>query len=120
MFVGAESSPSIDQWIRPRPKPGLRLWRLKRLGANVDRGAEAPRPLLTRLILRTLAAPFVAAWYVIGLGLVGFFMFIAIFIGFTVFGMGLRHHHRPDHLHPRAHQADCGTAQAGSRVTISD
>jgi hypothetical protein len=39
------------------------------------------------LILRTLAAPFVAAWYVIGPGLVGFFMFIAIFIGMTVFGM---------------------------------
>ncbi|HZM83219.1 MAG TPA: hypothetical protein VFC19_46495 [Candidatus Limnocylindrales bacterium] len=87
MFLGAEASSSGDQWIRPRPKPGLRLWRLKRLGANVEEGVEAPRPLVTRLILRTLAAPFVAAWYVIGLGLVGFFMFIAVFIGLTVFGM---------------------------------
>jgi hypothetical protein len=87
MFVGAEASPSGDQWIRPRPKPGQRLWRLRRLGANVQQGVEAPRPLLTRIILRTLAAPFVAAWYVIALGLVGFFMFVAIFIGLTVFGM---------------------------------
>jgi Zn-dependent protease with chaperone function len=87
MFVGAEASPSGDQWIRPRPKPGRRLWRLRRLGAHVQQGVEEPRPLLTRLILRTLAAPFVAAWYVIALGLVGFFMFVAVFIGLTVFGM---------------------------------
>jgi Zn-dependent protease with chaperone function len=87
MFVGAEASPSGDQWIRPRPKPGQRLWRLRRLGAHVQQGVEAPRPLLTRLILRTLAAPFVAAWYLIALGLVAFFMFLAIFIGLTMFGM---------------------------------
>ena len=87
MFLGAEASSSSDQWIRPRPKPGLRLWRLKRLGANVEQGVEAPRPWWKTLILRTLAAPFVAAWYVIGLGLVGFFMFVAVFVGVTVFGM---------------------------------
>jgi hypothetical protein len=87
MFVGAEAVPSGDQWIRPRPRPGQRLWRLQRLGAQVRRGVEAPRPLMTRLILRTLAAPFVAAWYVIALSLVGFFMFVAIFIGLTVFWM---------------------------------
>jgi hypothetical protein len=87
MFVGAEASPSGGLWIRPRPKPGQRLWRLLRLGAQVPRGVEPPRPLVTRLVLRTLAAPFVAAWYVIALGLVGFFMFVAIFIGLTVFGM---------------------------------
>ena len=87
MFVGAEALRTGDQWIRPRPRPGQRLWQLKRLGAHVDQGLEAPRPLWRRLVLRTLAAPFVAAWYVIGLGLVGFFMFIAIFIGLTVFTM---------------------------------
>jgi hypothetical protein len=37
--------------------------------------------------LRLLAAPFAAAWYVIGLGLVGFFIFISIFIGLSLFGM---------------------------------
>jgi Zn-dependent protease with chaperone function len=85
MFVGAEALSSGDQWIRPRPKPGLRLWRLNRLGAYADQGVEPPRPLLTRLVLRTLAAPFVAAWYAIGLGLVAFFMFVAISVGLVLF-----------------------------------
>jgi hypothetical protein len=87
MFVGAEASGSADQWIRPRPTPGQRLWRLKRLGANVTHGAQKPRPLPARLLLRLLAAPFVAAWYVIALGLVAFFMFVSVFIGVTVFAM---------------------------------
>jgi len=61
----------------------------------------------------------VAAWYVIGLGLVGFFMFIAIFIGLTVFGtvygciIGLIT------LDPRVYQADTTTGRPGSGSAVT-
>jgi Zn-dependent protease with chaperone function len=85
VFVGAEAPRSEGEWLRARPPAGVRLWRLRRMGARVDRGVVAPRRILSRLIRGTLAAPFVLAGYALGLGAVGLAMSISVVIGLMVF-----------------------------------